>query len=248
MDFKEKMQKTHVLGTWAEIPTPYASNIIAKAGLDFQIIDMEHGVFDFELMQNMLFAIKSEGKKTFVRVPAIDEAYILRALDLGADGIIFPQVMNRSDIDAIVKYAKYSPVGEKGFNPYVYSGGYHAVGSSFFEEQNKKTCLGVILESKEAIEHIEEIVNNPYIDIYYIGQYDLSVSLGVAGDVNHPLVIEALDKAVCAINAQSKAAGCMVHSSEEAKKMIDAGYRYIVYKVDSGVLYSAFSSFVAEVE
>lgn len=247
MDFKEKMQKSFVLGTWTEIPTPYASDIIAKAGMDFQIIDMEHGVFDFELIQNMLFAIKSEGKTTFVRVPAIDETYILRALDLGADGIIFPQVTSKSDIDSIIKYAKYSPIGEKGFNPYVYTGGFHAVGGDFFEEQNRKLSIGVILESKEVLENIDEIVNNPDIDIFYIGQYDLSVSLGVGGNVNHPLVMEALEKAVKVINLHNKAAGCMVHTAEEAKKMIKAGYRYIVYKVDSGVLYSAFHDFVSEV-
>lgn len=248
LDFKKKMKEQYVLGTWSEIPTPYVSNIVAKAGMDFQIIDMEHGVFDFELAQNMLFAIKCEGRATFLRVPDIDEAYILRALDLGADGLIFPQVKNISDIDNIIKYTKYAPIGEKGFNPYVYTGGYRGVSGDFFEKQNRKLSLGIILESKETIENIEDFVKNPEIDIYYIGQYDLSVSYGVPGQVNHPLILEALDKAVKAVKSANKIAGCMVHSPKEARTMIEAGYRFVVYKVDSGVLYSAFYDFKTEVD
>jgi 4-hydroxy-2-oxoheptanedioate aldolase len=237
----------YILGTWSEIPTPYVSNIIAKAKMDFQIIDMEHGVFDFELSQNMIFAIKAEDGSAIVRVPSLDESYILRALDIGADGIIFPQVETIEDVNKIIKYCKYAPVGEKGFNPYVYTGGYSSVEKGFFDKKNKDLVIGVILESKVGLNNLEKIVQNEHIDVIYIGQYDLSVSLGVAGDVNNVLVLDALNQAVAMINKYKKVAGCMVHSAQEAKLMIEKGYKFIVYKVDSAVLYQSYYCFKKEV-
>jgi 2-keto-3-deoxy-L-rhamnonate aldolase RhmA len=81
------------------------------------------------------------------------------------------------------------------------------------------------------------------IDIIYIGQYDLSVSLGIPGQVNHPRILEILDKSVKTIAIHNKMAGCMVHSIGEARKMIMAGFKFIVYQVDSGVLFGALSDF-----
>jgi len=247
MKLKNKLMNQYILGTWSEIPTPYVSNIIAKAKMDFQIIDMEHGVFDFELAQNMIFAINAENGSTMVRVPSIEEAYILRALDIGADGIIFPQVESLEDVNKIVKYCKYAPIGNKGFNPYVYTGGYSSVEKGFFDEKNSDLVIGVIIESKEGLNNLEKIVQSNQVDVIYIGQYDLSVSLGVPGDVNNVLVLDALKRAVAVINMYQKAAGCMVHSSQEAKLMIEQGFKFIVYKVDSAVLYQSYYSFIKEV-
>jgi len=247
MKLKDKLANQFILGTWSEIPTPYASNIVAKAKMDFQIIDMEHGVFDFELVQNMIFAIKAEESAAIVRVPSIDESYILRALDTGADGIIFPQVESLDDVEKIVEYSKYPPIGNKGFNPYVYTGGYNGVEKGFFEERNNDLTIGVIIETKKGLENLEEIAKNKHVDIIYIGQYDLSVSLGVAGDVNNKLVLDILKQAVAVINANKKLAGCMVHSAQEAKLLIEQGFRFIVYKVDAALLYQSYNDFRKEV-
>ena len=86
------------LGTWAEIPTPYATHIMAKAGFDFSIIDMEHGVIDFELAQNMIFAAHSEQKQAYIRVPAIEESWILRAADTGLSLIHISEPTRHSGI------------------------------------------------------------------------------------------------------------------------------------------------------
>ena len=141
------------LGTWAEMPTPYVTNIMAKAGLDFSIIDMEHGVIDFELAQNMIFAAHAEGKKAYVRVPAIEEAWILRVLDMGCDGMIFPQVSDSAQIEKVIEYSCFAPVGKRGFNPYIAAGGYSGVDSSYFEKENQRIQLGVILEGKEVFDN-----------------------------------------------------------------------------------------------
>ena len=232
------------IGTWAEIPTPYATNIMAKAGLDFSIIDMEHGVIDFELAQNMVFAAHSEGKKAFIRVPAIEEAWILRALDTGCDGMVFPQVSSMNDIDKIIEYSYFAPIGKRGFNPYISAGGYTSVDGEYFERENKRIQICVILEGKEVFDNLDRIVQYEEIDIVYIGQYDLSMALGIPGDVTNQAVLELMDKAVKVINDAGKSAGCMVHSVDEAKKIINQGFSFIVYKVDSGILFQCMNDFV----
>lgn len=232
------------LGTWAEIPTPYATHIMAKAGFDFSIIDMEHGVIDFELAQNMIFAAHSEKKQAYIRVPAIEESWILRAADTGCDGIIFPQVSSKKDIEKIIEYSYFSPIGKRGFNPYISAGGYTGKNNDFFKIANEHLSLGIILEGREAFENIDEILANEQIDIVYIGQYDLSVALDVPGDITNPKVLDMMKVSVEKINRANKIAGCMVQNIEEAKKIINQNFSFIVYKVDSGILYESVNEFV----
>lgn len=236
------------LGTWIEIPTPYVTNIVAKAGLDFSIIDMEHGVIDFELAQNMVFAAHAEGKEAYIRVPAIEESWILRTLDMGCDGIIFPQVSNSDQVEKIIEFSCFAPIGKRGFNPYIAAGGYTNVDECYFDRENRRIRLGIILEGKEVFEDLDKILNYSAINIIYIGQYDLSVALGVPGDVNNVEVQKLMDKAVKKINAAGKKAGCMVHSIEEAKKVIEQGFSYVVYKVDTGILFQTIQNFVKGVK
>lgn len=245
---KDKLSESNfILGTWCEIPSPYSINIIAKAQMDFVIIDMEHGVHSYDIIQNMVFAAESEGCSVVIRVPNINESYILRALDTGAEGIIIPQVECIEDVEKIIEYAMYAPIGNRGFNPYIKAGGYGNVCSDYFEVQNNKVCLAIILETKRAFENLEEILKNPYISIIYIGQYDLSIALGVPGDVTNRLVVETLERSIRLINKAGKIAGCMVHSPEEATQLIHKGLKFVVYKADTGIIYSAYHSFNREV-
>lgn len=240
--------KNIMIGTWAEIPTPYATHIMSKAGLDFSIIDMEHGVIGFEQAQNMIFAAHSEGKEAYIRVPSIEEAWVLRALDTGCDGIVFPQVSGEKDIDEIIRLSYFTPKGDRGFNPYITAGGYAGGKKDYFETENARIKIAVILEGKEVFGNLDVVLGHKEIDIVYIGQYDLSMALGVPGDVTHPLVLEKMDTAVKDIRRYGKMAGCMVHSVKEAKECIGQGFDFIVYKVDSGILFQSIKDFVEGVE
>ena len=243
------MKRNDILvGTWAEIPTAYATDIIAKAGMDFSIIDMEHGVIGFELAQNMVFAAHSEGKYAYIRVPAVEETWILRALDTGCDGIVVPQVTDVDTIKKIIRYAYFSPDGCRGFNPYIAAGGYAGGNKDYFSQENRRIKLIVILEGRDAFERIEEILRFQEIDVVYIGQYDLSMDLGVPGEVEHPLVLKTMEEAVGKIRTSGKMAGCMVQGIDDAKRYIQMGFDFIVYKVDSGVLFQCMKEFTEGVK
>ena len=232
------------IGTWAEIPSPYVTNVMATAGLDFSIIDMEHGIIDFNIAQNMVFAAHAANKQAYIRVPAIDESWVTRTLDTGCDGIIFPGVSSLADTEEIVRLCCFAPDGERGFNPFVPAGNYHKVPTDYFEKENIRIKIGIILEGKEVFGQLDEILAIPQIDVLYIGQYDLSMALGVPGEVTNPEVLRIMADTVKKASSAGKSTGCMVHSIKEAKDVIQQGFSFIVYKVDCDILFESVNSFV----
>lgn len=238
----------YMLGTWAEIPSPYVSHVMMTAGFDFSIIDLEHGVIDFETTQNMIFASHAVNKKAYVRVPAIEESWALRVLDMQCDGIIFPQVSSSKQIEKIIDYCCFAPKGQRGFNPYITAGGYNKVSEDYYDSENERIQIGVILEGKDAFNNIESLLRFDEVKIIYIGQYDLSMALGIPGQVDNPKVLDLMNKAVKSIRESGKMAGCMVHSPEEAKRFIQIGFQFVVYQVDTGLLSNTIKNFVEEVK
>ena len=231
------------IGTWAEMPSAYVTNVMAKAGFDFSIIDMEHGVIDFNIAQDMVFAAHAEGKGAYIRVPAIEESWVTRTLDTGCDGIIFPQVKGLADAEEAVRLCCFAPEGERGFNPFVPAGGYHKVSGDYFAKENRRIRIGLILEGTEAFEQLDEILKIPQISVLYVGQYDLSIALGIPGDVANRKVLDMMALTARKASDAGKSAGCMVHSVKEAKEVIAQGFSFIAYKVDCGILYDCVREF-----
>lgn len=239
-----KVNNSILLGTWAEIPSPYVTNVMAKAGFDFSIIDMEHGIIDYSIAQNMVFAAHAANKQAYIRVPAIEESWVTRTLDTGCDGIIFPGVSCLEEVKEIVRLCCFSPEGERGFNPFVPAGNYHIVPPDYFKTENERIKIGIILEGKEVFDQLDVILSIPQINILYIGQYDLSMALGIPGDVTNSRVIELMDYTAKKTIKSGKQVGCMVHSIKEAEDVISKGYSFIVYKVDCDILFECINDFV----
>ncbi|NLE90943.1 MAG: aldolase [Elusimicrobia bacterium] len=242
---KDELRKgSFVLGTWCDLPSPAVVNVLTKAGLDFVIIDMEHGPMDYKIAQEMVMAAECEGKEALVRVSHLCESEVLRVLDIGASGIIIPHIESVGDRKKAVSYTKFPPLGQRGFNPYVRSGSYHKAKADYFSEQNKKVILGLILEGKKALKDLTKIIDDSYVDLIYLGTYDLSLSLGLSGDVGHPKLLRELEKAVKKIIKAKKSVGCMIHNPADLRKFKDLGIRFITYKVDTAIVYDS----VAEIK
>jgi 4-hydroxy-2-oxoheptanedioate aldolase len=235
-----------VLGTWCDLPCPAVVSVLTKAKLDFVIIDMEHGPMDYKTAQEMDMAARCEGGEALIRVPRLDRSDILRALDTGVSGIIVPHIEDVEDRKKAVAYSKFPPTGERGFNPYVRCGGYHMASPNYFNEQNENTIVGLILEGVAALRNLEAIIDDPEIDLVYIGTYDLSVALELSGNVQHPKVLRELERAVAKIRKAKKSAGCMIHNISDLKKFKELGIQFITYKVDSAIIYDAFSAMKRE--
>jgi len=247
---KEALKKgKNVFGPFMKFSDPAAVEIMGFAGFDFVIIDAEHGPISMQSAQNMIRAAEAVNITPIIRVGKNDEALILRALDIGAQGIEIPQINNKSQAIKAVKSVKYTPQGERGVCRYVRAANYSAMDKfKYFKSANKETMIIVHIEGVEGINNLEEILSISGIDVIFIGPYDLSQSLGLPGQVNHSLVVEKIKEVVTKCRENSIAVGTFADDIQTAKKWISLGVQYMSFSVDVGILYEVNKQIVEKLK
>ncbi len=245
---REKLQAGKpVLGTWSGIPSAVVADIISSSGLDFLIIDSEHGPVSFETAQGMVMACESRGVSPVMRVSGIDEGEILRALDIGVHCVQIPNVTSRAGAEKIIGMAKYPPLGNRGFSPFTRAGGYsHENSQALTKIGNEKTLIAVHIEGREAIENINEILSVKELDIIFIGLFDISKSIGIPGQVNTPEVMNIVADLTAQINTAGKYPGSIVTDAVQMARFIGFGMKYITYSVDCEMLGRSYKHAVKE--
>ena len=235
-----------VLGIWSIIPSPMVVEILSLSGFDFAILDMEHGVFDLASLDACIRAVEVTGKAPLVRIPGINPSAAQWALDLGAHGIVVPQLRDAKDAAAVVDIAKFSPAGQRGYNPFTRSANYANPANNRSGKLNNEFSLTcVIVESESALADLDAICATPGIDVVYMGIYDLAVALGASGDTLHPSVVQIVERSIVRIRAAGKAAGMMVRNSSDTARALSLGANFLVYAVDSFLIRDAAASAVA---
>lgn len=238
-----------VLGPFLKFTDPAVVEIMGFAGFDFVIIDEEHGPISVENAQNMIRAAESAHITPIIRVGNNDEALILRALDIGAQGIEIPQVNSKSDAVRAVKSVKYSPQGERGVCRYVRAANYSSMDKfEYFKSANEETIIIAHIEGVEGVNNLDEILSVPGIDVIFIGPYDLSQSLGIPGEVNHPLVMEKMKKVILKCKENKVAVGTFADDVETVKSWISLGVQYMSFSVDVGILYEASKNIIRQLK
>lgn len=221
------------LGSWITIGHPNVAEILANAGFDWLVIDIEHNPIDPAMVQTLLLTIQSKGVKAFVRVSKNEEVVIKQVLDAGADGIIVPMVCSKEDAIQAVNYAKYPPIGKRG----VGLARAQQYGRQF-EEYKQWVNDGLVviaqIEHIDGINNLEEIISVPGIDGTIIGPYDLSGSMGMPGEFEKPVVKEALKRYIDVCKAHKFPMGFHVVNADPAKiqEKIDEGYTFVAYGTD----------------
>lgn len=235
-----------VLGVWSIIPSPVVVEIFALSGIDFAILDMEHGIFDVGALDSCVRACEAAGAVPLVRIPGLDPSAAQWALDLGAHGIVVPQVSNANEAQAVVKMAKYAPIGNRGYNPFTRAANYANPPDNRSGKLNNNFSLTcVIIESESALADMERICATPGLDVIYMGIYDLAVALGCEGDTKHPRVVKVVEAAIVQIREAGKAAGMMVRSQQDIAKALALGANFLVYSVDTFLIREAVSQAVS---
>ena len=229
--FAERLRRGDLLlGTLVSLPSPEVSEILAHAGIDWLFIDAEHGAFNPQQAQGML---QAAGEcPCVIRVPSDDEVWIKKALDIGAAGIIVPQVHTADQAQQIVRACKYSPAGTRG----VGIGRAHRYGMEFehyIKNANRQTAIIVQAESKQAVDNIVAIAAVKGVDAIFIGPYDLSASLNRIGRVTDPKVIRAIDRVIKACKATGVRLGYFGVSAEAVKPCIRKGFTLITAGMDA---------------
>jgi len=213
-------------GTFQIIGSPMVADMVGLAGLDFVILDQEHGPLTAETSVGLCAAAQEAGAAPVVRVRENSPPEIQRALDIGAAGVQIPQIETLADAEAAADAARFDPVGERGLSPYVRAGGY--VGSDdYTDEQNETATVIVHIEGEDALDEIEEIARVEGIDVLFLGPYDLSQSLGIAGQVRDERVEDLMEE-VCSVAADAgTVVGTYADDLEMARRWEEAGADYV---------------------
>ena len=228
--FREKLKDTdrRLTAHLCSIPSALVTQAMAAAGADAIIVDLEHGAVDFETLHAMMAATAGTECSPLVRVTSIDEAQVKRVLDLGAEGVLFPMIRTADDAKRAVASLRYPPNGTRGFGPFA---AHSAAGTGLMDYKDTVDgtlfcCL--LLETKDAVENVEAICAVPGIDMIIPAQFDLSTDLGISGQFDHPVFLEALGKVEAAAKAAGLPLGNVGLSDDQAQGLFAKGYRVIV--------------------
>jgi 2-dehydro-3-deoxyglucarate aldolase len=233
-----------LLGTMVSVGSPELVEVLVTSGFDWLFFDGEHGPFGPVEMQAMLQAAGSE-MPCLVRVPAHDQVYIKKALDIGAAGMVVPPVNPAAAAAAAVGRAKYPPMGRRGVG-IARAHGYGLRFQEYMESANDEVAVVVQAEHHEAVANIEEIVRVPGVDAVLIGPYDLSASLGIPGQINDPVVSGAIDRVTEACQSARVPLGIFGVSAEAVRPYLERGYSLIIAGVDTVMLGRAAGEMIAE--
>jgi len=225
------------VGSWVTLGHPSIAEIMARAGFDWLVIDAEHSVIELAEIQQLILAMDANDCPAIVRVTSNDANQIKRVMDAGATGVMVPLVNNAADAQAAVRHAHYPPTGTRGVG-LARAQGYGASFKPYVDWLAREAVVIVMIEHRDAVENIDEILNVPGVDAFIIGPYDLSASMGMPGELDHPDVRAAVARVCEAGLAHGKTGGIHVvePDREELYRQIDSGYRFLGYGLDTRIL------------
>ncbi|MCF8069384.1 MAG: 2,4-dihydroxyhept-2-ene-1,7-dioic acid aldolase [Desulfobacterales bacterium] len=234
MTLKDKL-KNHELtiGSWITIGHTIVAEIMAKAGYDWLTVDMEHSAISIDIAQDLIRVIDLCGLAPLVRVSENDPNLIKRVMDAGSHGVIVPMVNSKNDAEKAVASVQYPPSGFRGVGlARAQNYGFDFEGYKKWNEQ--ESIVIVQIEHIKAVENLETILSVPGVDGFMIGPYDLSGSLGIPGQFDHPEMVKALKKVKEISKKMNALSGFHVISpdAEALQEKIRDGYKFIAHSLD----------------
>ncbi len=229
--------RTLTLGSWISIGHPTIAEIMAKAGFDWLVVDLEHSVISIDVAGDLIRTIDLCGVAPLVRLTSNDPDQIKRVMDAGAHGIIVPMVNTPEEAARAVAATRYAPRGSRGVG-LGRAQGYGVNFRDYLQWQSDGPVVIVMIEHKDAIDQLEEILKVPGVDGLFIGPYDLSCSLGIPGQFEQAGFISAMTR----IRETGQRLGCPagLHIVEpdlqQLEQTIREGYTFIAYSVDIRLL------------
>jgi len=222
------------LGTWMQIGHPACAEIFARAGFDWVCVDLEHGAIDLETMADIFRTLDGFDCVPVARLPLNDPVWIHRTLDAGARGMIIPMVKTAAEAEAAIRESKYPPRGVRGYG-YSRANMHGMDFAEYIASANNEIPMVMQIEHKDAIANIDSILEVPGVDGVFIGPLDLSGSMGITGQLDHPQMVAALDKYRAACRSHKMAAGTHIvrPNEQNIRKAIDDGYTLIALGLDN---------------
>lgn len=236
---------TPFLAPFSIIPSVEVVELIALAGFDGVLLDVEHGAHGSEALGPLILAARARDIYPIVRVRSSDPTGIAAALDAGAAGVIVPQIGSAAEAGRAVRAARFAPEGNRGANPFVRAADYSGR-AEWFAEANRDVAVFVMIEGAGGIAEMDQIASTPALDGIFIGPMDLSHALGVPGQTTHAIVGDAIQRVVEACAKVGVTSGIYAGTPEIAKRWMGQGVSLIGVGVDTAYLLKALKQGVAE--
>jgi 2-dehydro-3-deoxyglucarate aldolase/4-hydroxy-2-oxoheptanedioate aldolase len=235
-----------------EFVTPGLPPVLERGGAEFCIFDMEHSGLSLETMRSLIRWCRSTTVVPLVRVPSHEYRYVAGALDAGAQGLMIPMVESAEQAREIVSWAKYPPAGRRGTAFGCahddYRGGDAAAITATMASANTEGLLLFQIETAAGLARVEEILAVEGVDVAWVGHGDLSVSMGLPYQFEHPDHIAALERVAAAARAVGKAAGRMVTDVATGRRWLERGYRMLAYGPETALLARALREGIQDLQ
>jgi 4-hydroxy-2-oxoheptanedioate aldolase len=244
--FKRRLAKGEKQpGLWLTLESTNATEVLAGAGFDWLLLDMEHTTIDYSQVADHLRAARGGSAELAVRIPWNEPIAVKRLLDAGVRTLMFPCVQSAAEARAAVTATRYPPEGIRGVSGNMRANAYARIknyGAKYRDEQ----CIIVQLESIKAIAAIEEIAAVDGVDALFVGPNDLAASMGLFGQPGAAEVKVVIDESVARINATGKASGILNFNIEEARALFASGFSFIAVASDTSILARRSEAILAE--
>lgn len=229
--------KTPSIGSWITLAHPAIAEIMSSAGFDWLAVDMEHSVITIREAEELIRIINLSGVIPLVRLTSNDPNQVKRVMDAGAHGVIVPMVNSSDDARRAVQAVKYPPLGNRGVG-LARAQGYGKCFQKYLEWQKTESIIIVQIEHIDAVKNLKSIFSVPGINGYIIGPYDLSGSMGIPGEFEHPDFLSAMEKIRNVAREMDIMGGIHIIEPEpqQLQQRIDEGYRFIAYSLDIRML------------
>jgi 2-keto-3-deoxy-L-rhamnonate aldolase RhmA len=230
-----------VVGTWLdELKSSAVAQLLASAGMDFLIVDMEHGPYTLETMAEIVRVARLVDITPIVRIPFLTWEWVGRVLDAGAQGLMLPRAEDAAQLEAFVTALKYPPAGRRGMASGLGNTDFQPVTTAdYINFINDEILVIAQIETKEAMDNLDAIVRAPGIDLFFIGPEDLSISLGFPSQYQHPQVVEAIGTILSALKQSTAYVGMHTSDVTTMPQLYAQGIRFISYASDVEFIYNS---------
>ena len=242
---KQKLMNNEIcVGIWSIISSESNLDIFSKSKLDFILLDMEHGNYVHNI-ENAIRIVESNNCSPILRPPTFDSHFIQNALDFGIHGLIVPQIKSLEELNQYINNTVFPPKGIRGFNPFVRSASY-GIKNDINNNNNEFALRSIILEHKDLLNKLDEISKIEFLDLVYIGAYDLSKSLNI--DPTGSEMKKIIKDVAEILRKNNINVGAIVFNKEDFKELTNYGVNFIVYSVDSKIIAAGIDSFISDIE
>lgn len=240
-DIRKKLKDgAHTIGTWLQIPHPSVAEVLGQSRYDWVAVDLEHGSISTDNLPDLFRAISLGGALPFARVAQGASKDLKAALDAGAKGIIVPMIESSEQLDQSIKFMQYPPQGYRGVG-FSRANLFGRNFEQYVKSINEELTIVAQIEHIKAVNDIDKILSHPRLDAIMVGPYDLSASMGLTAQFDHPDFLKALEKISESCKKHKIPAGIHVvtPSVDDLKAKIKSGYKFIAYGIDAVFLHTA---------